>query len=66
MNQKRMKEDIGIGHNMPLSKERKRGIIRYATIHPKGHPEEYIHIAIVKKAGIRYGHTVAGPVHEEK
>lgn len=49
---------------MPRSEERKRGgVIRYGTIHPKGHPDEYIRIGVVRKPGPRGGRTVAGRVH---
>lgn len=39
---------------------------RVRTIHPKGHPEKFIHIEVVSKAGPQGGHTVAGPVHTKK
>ena len=51
---------------MPEKEIKKRGgAIRYRTIHPKGHPEEYIHIAITRKKGKRGGRTVAGPIHKK-
>lgn len=50
---------------MPTSEERKRGgVLRYRTIKVKGHPNEYIHIAVVRKKGPRGGKTVAGRVRE--
>ena len=50
---------------MPKSQERKRGgVVRYRTIGVgRG---KYIRIAIVRKAGRRGGHTIAGPVHRVK
>lgn len=48
-------------------KAQSRGIVRVRTIHPDpAHPEEYVHIYVVRKAGRRGGHTVAGPVKERK
>lgn len=51
--------------NMPTSEERKRGIKYWRTIHPKGHPEEYLHIAVLKTKGKRGGTTLAGKVREK-
>lgn len=49
---------------MPTTDEQARGVKRYRTIKlPNG---RYIHIAIVRKAGPRGGHTIAGPVHRMK
>lgn len=49
---------------MPRAAERARGVRYYRTIKPKA--RRYIHVAVVKKAGPRGGHTVAGPVHRTK
>jgi hypothetical protein len=53
---------------MPKAEEMRRGgAIRYRTIRVgKGKQKRYLHIAIVRKAGPRGGHTVAGPVHSAK
>lgn len=50
---------------MPKAEEVARGgVKRYRTIKlPNG---KYVHIAIVRKAGPRGGHTVAGHVHTKK
>lgn len=49
---------------MPEAVIRKRGgAKRWRTKKLDG---KYIHIAVVRKAGPRGGHTVAGPVHEKK
>ena len=46
---------------MPANEEKRRGVLRYRTIDlPNG---KYIHIAIVKKPGVRGGRTIAGKVH---
>ncbi len=49
---------------MPTAEEKRRGVKRYRTKKLPG--GKYIHIAIVKKAGPRGGHTVAGPTHKRK
>lgn len=51
---------------MPTAEERKRGgAVRYRTIRVgKGKNRRYMHIAIVRKAGARGGHTVAGQPHK--
>jgi len=54
---------------MPVAQERARGgAVRYRTVCPhgkqRGHCKgPYIHVAVVRKAGPRGGHTVAGKVH---
>ena len=49
---------------MPEAEIKKRGgALRYKTIHPKGRPEKYMHVAIVRKKGPRGGKTVVGPMH---
>lgn len=40
------------------------GAKRWRTVRLKN--GKYIHVAIVKKAGPRGGHTVAGPAHKRK
>jgi hypothetical protein len=47
---------------MPASQEAARGgTIRYRTVQVgKGRTRRYLHIAVVRKAGKRGGHTVAG------
>jgi hypothetical protein len=47
---------------MPTAEEAKRGgVVRYRTVRVgKGKRKRYIHIAVVRKAGKRGGHTVAG------
>jgi len=49
---------------MPTAEEKRRGVLRYRTKKLPG--GKYIHIAVVKKAGPRGGHTVAGKVHKKK
>lgn len=50
---------------MPEAEIKARGgATRYRTLKLKG--GKYIRIAIVPKAGPKGGHTVSGPVHEEK
>jgi len=45
---------------------RKRGgAIRYRTIHPKGHPDTYFHVAVVRKKGKKGGKTVIGKIHHK-
>ncbi len=53
---------------MPTTEERRRGgAVRYRTIRVgKGKNRRYMHIAIVRKAGPRGGHTVAGATHKPK
>ena len=50
---------------MPKAEEKRRGgAVRYRTIRVgTGKRRRYLHIAIVRKAGPRGGHTVAGPAH---
>ncbi len=50
---------------MPEAEIRRRGgAVRYRTLKlPSG---KYVHVAVVKKAGPRGGHTVAGPVRTKK
>lgn len=50
---------------MPAAQERKRGgATRYRTISVgTGKSRRYLHVAIVRKAGPRGGHTVAGQPH---
>jgi len=50
---------------MPKSVEAARGgAVRYRTITiGKGKKKRYMRVAIVRKAGKKGGHTVAGPVH---
>lgn len=47
---------------MPTAEEQRRGgAVRYRTIRVgKGKKKRVLHIAIVRKAGPRGGHTVAG------
>lgn len=46
---------------MPKVQEQRRGVVRYRTIRVgKGRDSRILHIAIVRKAGPRGGHTVAG------
>jgi len=48
---------------MPRSEERKRHVKYYRTIKlPHG---KYAHVAVVKKAGPRGGHTVMGKIHKK-
>ena len=47
---------------MPTAEEKRRKVKKYRTIKLPG--GKYMHVAIVKKAGPRGGHTVAGPVHK--
>ena len=49
---------------MPTAEEKRRGVKKYRTI--KLGNGKYKHVAIVKKAGPRGGHTVAGPTHKRK
>ncbi len=50
---------------MPETEIRRRGgAIRYRTVKLKD--GRTVHVAIVRKAGPRGGHTVAGPVRETK
>jgi hypothetical protein len=51
---------------MPKAEETKRGgAVRYRTIRVgKGKNKKTMHIAIVRKAGPRGGHTVAGAPHK--
>jgi hypothetical protein len=50
---------------MPEKEIQERGgAVRYRTIKLKN--GKYVHVAIVRKAGKRGGHTVAGPVHKDK
>jgi hypothetical protein len=51
---------------MPTKKARRRGIVKTRTIHPPGRPDVYLHVDVVKKAGPRGGHTVAGKTHHKK
>ena len=53
---------------MPKVEEQQRGgAVRYRTIRVgKGKKKKIMHIAIVRKAGPRGGHTVAGPVRTTK
>lgn len=51
---------------MPTAEAKKRGVKRTRTVHPPGRPDKYIHVDVVKKAGPKGGHTVAGPVHTVK
>ncbi len=49
---------------MPTAEEKRRKVKYYRTIKLPG--GKYKHIAIVKKAGPKGGHTVAGPTHKKK
>lgn len=51
---------------MPQQEERRRGgAVKYRTIRVgKGPDKRVLHIAIVRKAGPRGGHTVAGRPHK--
>lgn len=50
---------------MPEAEEKKRGgVERYRTLKLPG--GKYVHIAVVPVAGPEGGHTIVGPVHEEK
>ena len=49
---------------MPKSEEKKRHVKYYRTI--KLGKDKYAHVAIVKKAGPRGGHTVMGKIHKKK
>lgn len=50
---------------MPEAEIKKRGgALRWRTVKLKG--GRTIRVAVVKKAGPRGGHTVAGPVHQSK
>lgn len=49
---------------MPTAEEKRRRVRFYRTISLPG--GKYIHVAVVKKAGPRGGHTVAGEVHKKK
>lgn len=46
---------------MPIAEEKKRKVLYFRTI--KVGKNKYRHIAIVKKAGKKGGHTIAGPIH---
>lgn len=50
---------------MPTEEERRRGgAVRYRTIRVgTGKRKRYLRVAIVRKAGVRGGHTVAGEPH---
>jgi len=49
---------------MPKKEERKRHVKYYRTI--KLGKGKYAHVAVVKKAGPRGGHTVMGKIHKKK
>ena len=50
---------------MPEAEIKKRGgALRWRTVRLKD--GRYIRVAIVRRAGQRGGHTVAGPVHRDK
>lgn len=50
---------------MPKAQEAARGgVIRYRTVKLKN--GKYVRIAVVRKAGPRGGHTLAGHVHTRK
>ena len=50
---------------MPEAEIKKRGgAKRYRTLKLPGN--KFVHLAIVKKAGPKGGHTVAGPVRKKK
>ncbi len=53
---------------MPDAQEQRRGgAARHRTIRVgTGRRRRYLHIAIVRKAGPRGGHTIAGPTHAPK
>lgn len=53
---------------MPTAEEKRRGgAVRYRTIRVgTGKNRRYLHIAIVRKAGPRGGHTVAGAARKPK
>jgi hypothetical protein len=53
---------------MPEAKVKKRGgAIRYRTVRVgKGKNRRYLRVAIVPKAGLAGGHTVAGKPHSYK
>ncbi len=52
---------------MPEAEIKKRGgASRFRTIHPKGRPDVYMHVAVTKKKGPRGGNTVAGEPHHMK
>ena len=49
---------------MPAAREKARGgVVRYRTIRSGG---KIIHVAVVRKAGPRGGHTIAGPARTPK
>jgi len=50
---------------MPAAEEKRRGIKGYRTMVLPGN-KGYMHVALVKKAGPKGGHSVAGPVHKYK
>ncbi len=49
---------------MPKSEERRRHVKYYRTIKLKN--GKYMHVAVVRKAGPRGGHTIAGKIHKVK
>jgi len=49
---------------MPKKEERRRHVKYYRTI--KLSKGKYAHVAIVKKAGKRGGHTIMGKIHKKK
>jgi len=49
---------------MPRKEERKRGVKYYRTI--KLGKDKYAHVAVVRKAGPRGGHTIMGKIHKRK
>jgi len=49
---------------MPKSEEKKRHVKYYRTI--KLGKDKYAHVAVVKKAGPRGGHTVMGRIHKKR
>ena len=48
---------------MPKKEERKRHVKYYRTM--KLGKSKYAHVAVVKKAGPRGGHTVMGKIHKK-
>ena len=48
---------------MPRKEERKRGVKYYRTI--KLGKDKYAHVAVVRKAGPRGGHTIMGKIHKK-
>lgn len=52
---------------MPEAEVAKRGLVKVRTIHPDpSDPNKYMHVYVVRKAGKRGGHTVAGETKDSE